>query len=298
MIKGSLFIIVFSLSVQLKAVPHFEFSSIDQNQAWTKLRATKAKSLDFMLMALKSSTTGKKLLDLAESKARKEGTTLKELITVAEGSLTDTTLVRRFSKHRPDDIHYIYKTKVYLNRNLNFYEGTLDLAHELTHYVRRSSFNPYQTPSNLREFVTQTVEGRGGEVEAFLMECQISGELFSHHYKSFRCEKFKTLKGQAKRSAVTKEFYKLGDYWSKFINETRDIGFKGTDFPWASDKESLFVSSAYGVPYPLAATREYLNLMKNTCTNEQRRISLVSADSGRQPASSSQEKLLKICQDL
>ena len=58
------------------------------------------------------------------------------------------------------------------------------------------------------------------------------------------------------------------------------------DIPQASGNEALFISSAWGLPYPVAAVKEYVNIMDRVCKNDQNRITLMQDKLGRAPASS------------
>ncbi len=106
------------------------------------------------------------------------------MVKVGDSSLTDTTLVRKFSPHSPEHVIYESRSVVYISRHLAWDDALLDLAHELTHYVYRESFNPYAESFNAKDFIKGTIEGKGGEVQAFLTECRVLKELFSSRVQS------------------------------------------------------------------------------------------------------------------
>jgi hypothetical protein len=162
------FLISFSALTGEKTL-HREWGSRDYNRTWTKLAPFEKDSIKWLLMKLKTSETGRKLIGLAKTKARREGKSLLELIEGGEGSMTDTTLVRRFSPDEPNDVEYRVESQVFVNRDLMAKDALLDLAHELTHFVFREPFNPYGNTFSLNAFISNTIEGKGGEVDAFLM---------------------------------------------------------------------------------------------------------------------------------
>jgi hypothetical protein len=62
------------------------------------------------------------------------------------------------------------------------------------------------------------------------------------------------------------------------------------DLPKASSGEALFISSAWGLPYPVAAVKEYVNIMDRVCKNDQNRITLMQNKLERSPASLTDNK--------
>ena len=55
----------------------------------------------------------------------------------------------------------------------------------------------------------------------------------------------------------------------------------------SSQKEN-FVSSAYGIPYPVAAFEEYLTVLNKVCENDKRRLNYYKEKGSRLPASVNQ----------
>ena len=254
-----------------------------------------------LLRTLVKSPAGKELVILANKKAKSQGNTLLEILRAGNGSLTDTTLVRKFSVHNPDDIEFETKSVVYINRDLNQYDALLDLAHELTHFVYRKPFNPYQMNFTLSEFIKGTVEGEGGEAQAFLTECQVQKELFpSESSKRKNCLKI-IEHGQETFSfqkAVT-HFYEVGRYFDKFENTLKRHGIRD-NFPKITSATPTFVSSAYGIPYPVAAFEEYLTVLNKVCENDRKRLSYIKKSASRSPASVSnlEQEINKKCADF
>ena len=225
---------------------------------------------------------------MAQRKADSYGKTLYDLIEAGNGSITDTTLIRRFSPSHPENIVYETRSKVYLNRHLNEYDALLDLAHELTHFVYRKGFNPYKKNFSLSDFIKNTIEGKGGEVQAFMTECRVLYDLFPRKLTSrYNCKQIiDPATGKLSYAKAVDRFYSIGSYFPKFHTRLSNKGILES-FPSISSDEITFVSSAYGVPYPIAAYHEYMTVMTKVCENDKKRISYLtqSLSSGRKPAS-------------
>ena len=270
-----------------KAKVLFTDSESTLQENWIKGNMSEEDGIRHLVKLLLKSKTGKKLLYLAKEKAASQGETLLEVIQVGEGSLTDTTLVRKFSPSDPEHISYESHTKVFVNRNLNTMDAVLDLAHELTHFTYREPFNPYRQNFKLHEFIHSTVEGKGGEVDAYMVECRVKGELFPNQRNvSSNCSKVTDEQtGKLSKSLGAKQFYKVGRFVRKFKRDLGRFGVQSHEFPFLSEDDSDFISSAYGKPYPVAAMEEYVNIMGKACQNDYNRLAVLSRDSGRSPAS-------------
>lgn len=256
-------------------------------KTWTDLGKTEEQAVVALVEILSRSETGMKVLQEAKQKASESGQTLSDVITAAEGSLTDTTLIRRFSPEAPDQVMYETRSKVTVNRNLRVREALLDLAHELTHFTYRTPFNPYTQHFTLKSFVESTVEGQGGEVEAFMVECQVYFELFPHEKDpDHQCRQVIDKKsGEISKRLGIEHFYRVGAYHKKFADELKTFELKPEDLPLLSEHDPLFISSAWGLPYPIAAFREFVTIMGRACENDLRRLELLKSSSLRAPAS-------------
>lgn len=265
-----------------------EDQSVQWSKPWIKLGRNENESIVKLLKILKSSPTGLKVVTVAQAKLSKQGKTFFDLLSSGDTSLTDTTLIRRFSPSTPMDVEYQTKSKITVSYYHNTFDALLDLAHELTHFNYRDGFNPYQANFNWKDFVKSTVEGKGGEVEAYMVECKIMRELRPDHFSNgSRCLKI-TQSGTGKLSKLLakRQFYRVGKHYNRFKSRLKDfrLNAKEIDFP-ISDGDSLFLSSAYGLPYPLAALEEYAVIMSTVCRNDLKRIDLIR----RSPASQSPE---------
>ncbi len=258
--------------------------------AWTKFSSSEEMNLKKLTDLLSRSSTGDKLLKEAAYKAAQSGLTLNDVIKVGDGSLTDTTLVRKFNPNSPEHVIFESKSIVYLNRSLGWEDALLDLSHELTHYIYRESFNPYSEGFNARDFVKGTIEGQGGEVQAFMTECRVLEELFSRRVQSrSHCMDIKDESGQVSYLKAVQLFYHVGDYYASFNKqlEGRDLA---SAFSELKPSKINFISSAYGVPYPVAALMEYDLVVNKVCENDKKRLAYMQQGPDRSPASGSSGK--------
>lgn len=273
--------------------------SMSSHRAWTDYTSNQELNLKKLLELLARSSAGEKLIKEATYKASRTGNTLMDVIKVGESSLTDTTLVRKFSPHSPEHVIYESRSVVYINQSLAWDDALLDLAHELTHFVYREGFNPYAESFNPRDFIKSTIEGSGGEVQAFLTECRVLRELFSRRVQSrSNCQKIEDQNGQLSYTKAVELFYHVGSYYDGFHQQLakREIA---SEFTHLKEQKINFISSAYGVPYPVAALMEYDLVVNKVCENDKKRLAYMQQgpkrETGRTPASASdsQEKFFE-----
>ena len=260
---------------------------INYNDPWYKKNRSDEENFKRLVEGLKRVETGKKVIEKATQKAAQMGYTLFDVVAIGDGSLTDTTLIRRFSASNPAQVMYETRSKVYLNKHLKTLDAMLDFAHELTHYTYREPFNPYDARFHLKDFIKSTVEGRGGEVDAYMVECKVLKELLpGEGFSRSNCPKVYDQKvGSISKELGIQEFYKVGHHFDGLKKDLEKFAVNEKDIPQASGNEALFISSAWGLPYPVAAVKEYVNIMDRVCKNDQNRITLMQDKLGRAPAS-------------
>ncbi|WP_157765786.1 hypothetical protein [Halobacteriovorax marinus] len=293
-------LILFSFSLLISSVSAKSFDRrarvihIDVQENWDKSwynsREGKEKSLEKVLQTLATSKTGRLIIARSTEKAKSVGASLRDVIDVGSSSLTDTTLIRKFSPDNPSEIHYQTKSKVYLNKGLSFQDAVLDLAHELTHYSYREPFNPYVTKFTVDQFVSSVIEGRGGEVDAYLIECRVLKELRPSNFKtSSNCKNVVDPQtGNFSKSLGVARFYDVGEYSENFEEIINKYGWEKSKFPKLGKGEALYISSAYGLPYPVAALSEFTTIMGKACENDYNRLVMMREGMGtssRSPAS-------------
>lgn len=271
------------------------------NRTWMDYTSSAELNLKKLLELLSRSPSGEKIIKEAAYKASRTGLTIEDVIKVGESSLTDTTLVRKFSPHSPEHVIYESRSVVYINKNLAWDDALLDLAHELTHYVYREGFNPYSESFNAKDFIKSTIEGNGGEVQAFITECRVLRELFSRKVQSrFNCQKIEDSTGQLSFTKAVELFYHVGSYYDGLHGQLqkRQIASSFSDL---KPEKINFISSAYGVPYPVAALMEYDLVVNKVCENDKKRLAYMQQGpkrdvASRSPASENvgQEKFLQM----
>ena len=265
---------------------------INYNEPWYQKNRSDEENFKRLVQELNKVPTGKKVIDKATEKAGQRGFTLYDVVAIGDGSLTDTTLIRRFAASNPDQVMYETKSKVYLNKHLRTLDALLDFAHELTHYTYREAFNPYDHHFALKDFIKGTVEGRGGEVDAYMVECKVLFELLPGN-SSGRSNCFKVYDkklGTVSKELGVQEFYKVGNHYGDFKKDIEKFSLNEKDLPRASEGNALFISSAWGLPYPVAAVKEYTNIMDRVCKNDQNRLQLMQNKINRAPASDTGSK--------
>lgn len=266
---------------------------INFNEPWYKKNRSDEENFKRLVNALKTVPSGKSIIEKATEKAAMKGLTLFDVVATGDGSLTDTTLIRKFAASNPHQVIYETKSKVYLNRHLRTLDALLDFAHELTHFTYREAFNPYHHQFALKDFIKGTVEGRGGEVDAYLVECKVLFELFpgsSSSGKSHCLKVFDKKVGSVSKELGVQEFYKVGAHFKDFKKDIEKFSLNEKDIPEATESEAYFISSAYGLPYPVAAIKEYTNIMDKVCKNDQNRLLMMQNKLTRAPASENSEE--------
>ena len=269
----------------------FVDENTDFSAHWLDPQLGSEESFKKILRIIKRSGVGRELLQKANRKAYQQGETLLDIIKVGELSVSDTTLLRKFYPQNPEQIIYETKSKIFLNKELNLMDGVLDLAHELTHYTHRSAFNPYLSNFNLIDFIKSTIEGTGGEVDAFLMECRILKELFGTTNKyNGNCKKLlDPITGDFLREKGIELFYQVGEYYKATVKTINLYGENVDLLGNLNSHDAIYISSAYGLPYPLAAVKEFVSIMDRVCVNDHKRLSLLKKKSARMPASVDRE---------
>lgn len=281
-------ILLFSLSLPVLAAKEktvYVEGNLAAAKSWMEYTKNEQHNIKKLLELLERSQTGSELIEMARAKAQKSGKRLIDVIKAGEGSLTDTTLVRKFSPENPEQVEYETRSIVFINRTHRWDDALLDLAHELTHFVYRDAFNPYAENFNVKDFIKSTIEGTGGEAQAFLQECKVLDELFQRGATQGRahCHSIKDEEGKISLSKAVELFYHVGPYYDTFHQQlsSRKVA---EHFSLLKKGKINFISSAYGLPYPVAAMMEFDLVMNKVCENDRKRLAYYSA-SNRGPAS-------------
>lgn len=275
-------------------------SSFHPESRWIKSTHSEREAIKKLIQVLEQSQTGKNLLLRAKRQVSSENRDLLSLIQVGETSMLDTTLIRRFARHDPSQISYHTRSMIFINRNHNVRNAVLDLAHELTHFIYRENFNPYDLNFTASEFVANTVEGKGGEADAYMVECQVLREMYPQYFEeSSQCHRIVDDRGNLSKDLAVDHFYRIGSYVQKYQEKLKKFKSQSSALEKVSDKQSQFISSAWGLPYPVAALKEYETIMERVCENDEKRLSLManSSESRSQHSRTPASKRESIYQD-
>lgn len=252
---------------------------------WQSLGETKNDAVAQLINIINTSQVGKVVVERAQKKAMLSNFKIEEIVSIGEASITDTTLIRKFSPTDPFSIHYSSESKIYLDKSLDVKNAVLDLVHELTHYAYKEDFNPYKENFSLRNFVTETIEAKGGEADAFLVECKVSRAIFGNNANSSQCRAIVSNEGEFSKDLAIAEFYKIGNFMDRFEDKISKNGLSIDKFPQISKENGVLVSSAWSRPYPMAAVEEYELIMSRVCENDLKRMAVLGESLGRSPAS-------------
>lgn len=259
-----LFILFYSLS------NYFYGSSYSRN--WLQGKSDR-EAIDNLLNILKTTDTGRKIIETSKKRAKSFGVTLESVIYVGDVSITDTKIMRKFNSVSPERVEYKAIVKVFINKNLTLKDAVLDLAHELTHYAIKESFNPYEMKLSAKEYIVEILEGKGGEVDAYLNECRVISELFPSFVGHSKCRMVMNHDGSLSKFKGAQQFYKIGIYFKDYVELLKKKGIESKEMPFLNDEVAVFISAAQGLPYPVASYREYLEMMERVCQNDFKRIS-------------------------
>jgi hypothetical protein len=260
-----------------------EVGYIPADPKWNEVWSTQQLSSADLLKLLDLSPTAKELKFRALSKAASLGAVLHEVISGGQVSVTDSSVVRKYGAQDPLRVEYTIQQKIYLNKSLTLQEAYLDLVHELVHYTFRVAINPYEKNYSAQDFIKHTIEGVGGEAQAVYTECKVAKELFGDMmWKRSPCL-YGLLNGELVMSQIIKGFYLVGQqdyekihqYFSAKSGRSIALDQAISHMPYLSSSSAVFISSAYGSSYPLAAIEEHQKIKKRVCLNEVKRASVM-----------------------
>lgn len=234
------------------------------------------------MVRLKRTPTGQALLTQALKKwAEPSEDQLLAHIEPAETSRTDATLTRHWDPKTGKE-RMERTVSVYLRSDQEPDDLLLDLAHELTHAVSRSDWDPYDPDLTAVKYIRNAIEGEGGEVAAVMTECQVALEVQTQTgVSSARCLRYRDARGKIDRQEVTLDFYRVGS-WKKALAES--LGSDLGAFPLISTDRPKLFSSTGQAPYPNSLLDEYRQINRIACDNSRRRI---QNGSRRSPATAS-----------
>lgn len=175
-------------------------------------------------------------------------------------SRTDAVLTRSMSPVTGEQT-VSREITIYLKKHGRIESTVLDLIHELVHAVLSKPLDPYAPDLNLRGYITQTLEGPGGEIEAVYTECQFLKEQAWEHKQDSRCERYSD---KLSRARIRADFYRVGEHKQMLDSHTLKIPI--------TSAAPVFISSTGNAPYPVALYYEYQEINRQACENARRRI--------------------------
>lgn len=259
---------VFALATAIGTLTIRVAPGADNSVASARLQAAPVESMDDPLSAifqiLGTSPTGKETLSSAvQHWGLKDVAELPKFIRWGQVSRTDAILTRRLDSSTGLETR-TREVIVYLKRDQDTVSAAMDLAHELTHAVEGPVWDPYDANLSPGRYIVTAIEGRGGEVEALMRECQVALEL----NVPARCQRYLEA-GQVNRKRVVSDFYRVGD-WHGDIS--RKIGNENRLMPELSGQRPELYSSTGSAPYPVALYREYEDMRATACENTRKRM--------------------------
>ncbi len=228
---------------------------------------------------MQSVPKGKDVLD----SAAKRDPEFRAKIRKGASSFTESTFQRSYSLLDGSE-QVEQKFRISLNEKLTLAQATLDYAHELVHFSLKEMQDPYQSKFQLKSFVQNGIEGKGGELAALEQECLIAWEL----EKKFRqfpvhslCISYRSKTGEFLRDKARKDYYALGHYYYSVPDDLKET------FPQVTFDSVRFSSSYAKKPYPVALYEEFYQSKRSACENNRKKWELISAQAqrGRNPAS-------------
>lgn len=151
---------------------------------------------------------------------------------------------------------------VNLKRGLPLSDAAADFVHELTHYTERPAHDPYKDDLSVGPFVRKGIEGEGGELRAFTVECRTAWALESNDAafpKHQFCERYRGPQNQFRSEAARADYYALGTFYPKASAELRKA------LPELTEAPALFRSGSTQKPYPISFAEDLARLKKNFC---------------------------------
>ena len=271
-----------SLATNIASTDEFttDFSKLNRawwDEAWIQAdtsAANESRELRMLLRALEQSPRGKALIETARAK----NANFKSQISVGPNSVTETVFSRSYSlENGAEEIRMENFLK--LSRNLSRRDALWDLSHELTHFVYREPPSPYTPSTSLAGFIRDGIEGKGGELEAFRAECEVSWDLEQklNMPRHELCARYREKKGEQnifRLELARRDYYRVGRYF-------RQMKKLGKVLPKINGDSIILSSSLEKAPYPVALVKEFIMVRRTACENNRRKQELISQQAAR-----------------
>lgn len=183
---------------------------------------------------------------------------------VAPGSASFTERIYRASYSAESGRETVRRrAKVTIHRGHSLADASLDLAHELQHFLFRPPVDPFAPGFSLASFVGAGIEGPGGELPAFEAECRLYWALEKAHpaFPAHRyCGSFR------KDGSFDREAARLA-YWAVGRHKKTLPASLGKEVKELSEAEPRLTAGLGAKPYPVSLAAEFESLRKATCAN-------------------------------
>ena len=235
------------------------------------------------MQTLSLTPTGNHLITLASVEALRMEVDLLDIIRPGDFSAVTNGFSFVFDRANPTQNLTRHGVAIFLDRKVDLGRATAHLAHELVHFIMQDVPNPYDlnhTESAL-ETIISTIEGRGGEVDASMVECQVLVELTQGLFQDPYCQAMSDAAGNIDREKVVASYYRMGEHYQDFVEQLRAEGFSEDDLPHLSSEDSqLFLNLGEAdLPYPVAALEEYQRQREQVCAKHRERLSFMDSTS-------------------
>ena len=236
--------------------------------------------LESLLFKIEGTEHGRKLL----KELREKDPHFIHKIKLSHISHTETVFSRAYSLDGRQEVLQVEKF-IQLKSSMPFLELLYDFVHELVHFTYQVPQNPYDFSLSMEEFIHKGISGKGGELEAFKMECLISWELETkEEIPTHRlCARYRKGKNNFLAALAEKDFYALGSYYEELSHFKEKLLF-------LSPVSVRFRSSLKTTPYPIFFMREYINLRKQVCMNNRKKEQLLTSHSSNRRGPSAELK--------
>jgi hypothetical protein len=270
--------------VLLQVIGLFSLGSVVSLSVGAKTAHARPVRIERVLAILENTSTGHKILERARKQwgLRSGLDEIQKYIRWSNVSKTDAVLVRTFDSETGVEKRE-RRVTVLLRQNQSELEVILDLAHEMTHATDTPAWDPYDPDLTVGSYVSQAIEGPGGEAAALENECRVARELHAKGPAQERCAPYWLPGNGVDRAKIVADFYRVGHERNKVIERFGDGRDERVRSQISADRPILF-SSTGRAPYPVALIAEYTDITTAACRNTLRRVELAGGKL-RSPAS-------------
>ena len=219
---------------------------------------------------LKSVPSGQRIISKALSSWKlTDEIELFKVLKPSNVSRTDAVLTRHYDPENGSET-IERSISVHLKAVQPVQDLVLDMAHELTHASSPPTWDPYDPDLTVGKYIEAALEGKGGEVDALISECQVSLELSEKlGFSASRCTTYLDEDSHLVREKVQRDFYRVGKWHERVLKNLKE---EITLFPLLSEDKPSLYSSTGRTPYPFALVEEFNEITHIACENSRKRL--------------------------